>query len=171
MTDRQTVSFHKARKQSTSELNCSASDLRNSRAVEEEDDLPATPSQPYSWEPVTKSRTLEHRGSQTLRFYCIPHITEHMVKDNVMITSLEKKNSGRCGSTTKHAMAMPFQEYIDYIWNYIPSSAKTMSLNDLKIRNNKMFTWKKKMTTNLNETVPIIHAIHNKASKLHSTWL
>lgn len=43
-----------------------------------------------SYEPVTKRRTLEHRGLRTLSLYCIPHTTERTVKGNVMTTSLKK---------------------------------------------------------------------------------
>ena len=109
-------------------------DLRNSKAVEEADS-PATWSHPHSHEPVTESRNLEHRDSQTLRLYCMPNTTQR-----------KATGTRRCGSTWNWYQVFPNTIHYGltyYIRNYVSSAAKTTSLNNLNIKNNKMFIYEK----------------------------
>jgi len=109
-----------------------------------------------SYEPVTKSRTLEHRGSRTLRLYCIPHTTERTIKGNVMITSLKNIWTLRQYPATcsDHAFTrIIYYGLSDHIRNYTSSSAKTMSLNYLTIRNTNMLTREKLRQTAQNSSI------------------
>jgi hypothetical protein len=118
-----------------------------------------------SYEPVTKCRTLEHRGSRTLRLCCIPHTTE---RTGFITTSLKNIWTLRQYPATcnDHAFArIVYYDLSDLIRNYISSSAKTMSLNDLTIRNNNMLTREKLRQTASKQ----FHELYRLQSRLETT--